>query len=96
MRKTNSTHPLKTGDVVAVITLDPAGCPIIEGAAVIKAKCALPNRYRLRFRGELTLCSRFVSPEWQKNPARSLALLVEFWWASKSPPAHEEFFPDTE
>ena len=96
MRKEHSSHPLKAGDVVAVIIVDRSGRPFIEGAAQIITRCATAHRYRVRFRGERALRSRFVSPEWQKNPARALALMVEFWRESKVAPAHEEFFPETE
>jgi hypothetical protein len=88
-----SSDAIKAGDVVAVIGLRLHGGPYLEGwASVADARCIAPNHFRVRFRGEKILRSRFVNPGWQRDPRRSLALLRAFWDASHDA-AIEEFFP---
>lgn len=89
-----ASHAFKNGETVAVLAIGPSGRPFIEGRARIRAACARPHHYHVRFLNEHTDHIRFVSPEWQDNPKRTLELLLEFWRASTAPPALDEFFPD--
>jgi hypothetical protein len=87
------THALKVGDYAVVFALDSFG-PSIEGAGVIEACDAARNRYHIRFSGERITRLRFVNPDWQSSPERSLALLIEFWRSShRDDPSVEDFFP---
>lgn len=88
-------HPLNVGDVVAVFALDGAGRAYLEGQAAIIARCAQPHTYSVRFRREKRSRVRFVNPDWQARPDRSLALLLEFFRASRTiNPSVTDFFPD--
>jgi hypothetical protein len=89
----DSSDVIKVGDIVAVFGLRPGGGPYLEGwASVADARRAALHQFRVRFRGEAILRTRFVNPDWQNDPRRSLALLRAFWDASQDV-AVEEFFP---
>jgi hypothetical protein len=92
MRPKHSSHPLKLGDAVAVFGLSASGRPYLEGLAQIRSRYDAPHFYRVRFKGERVLRTRFINPNWQRNPERSLALLLAFWDATASP-SFDEFFP---
>jgi hypothetical protein len=84
---------MQEGDACAVFGCDPSGIAYHEGTATIHDCCAEPHQYRVRFIGERVLRTRFINPDWQRDPERSLALLLAFWRASKSG-SFDEFFPD--
>jgi len=86
-------HPLEIGQMVSIFGASALGRPFCEGEALIDAISDRPHYYSVRFRGERASRLRFVNPDWQQDPARSLALLTEFWLASLAPPAIDEFFP---
>jgi hypothetical protein len=88
------SHPLHVGDVVAVLALDQAGHPVLEGQATIIAGCPPPHIYRVRFQDEKRSCVRFVDPNWQAQPDRALALLRDFWRSNSAVnPQVDDFFP---
>lgn len=84
----------ENGETVAIFALGPLGRPFIEGRARVQAATARPHHYRVRFLNERTDHIRFVSPDWQDNPKRSLALLIELWRVNTSPSTFDDFFPD--
>lgn len=84
---------LGIGNIVTVFAVGPAG-PYIEGRAVTKSECAQPHVYRVCFLGETTTRTRFIHPDWQAEPERGLALLLQLWRTNTSPPSFEDFFPD--
>jgi hypothetical protein len=88
-----TSHPIRVGSVVVVLALDPFGVPFIEGYGRVEQHGAKPHWYCVHFIAERLTHDRFVNPEWQKAPERSLALLHEFW-ASKDLVSIEDFFPD--
>ena len=85
-------HPLAIRQTVSIIRLGASGQPFCEGRAYIDALTDRPHHYRVRFRGERIIQTRFVHPDWQQDPARSLRLLTEFWHAN-SLPSFDDFFP---
>jgi len=93
MRPKPSSHPLKLGAVVAVFGLSASGRPYLESFAQVRSRYDAPHFYRVRFKGERVLRVRFINPEWQRDPERSLALLLSFWDATMSP-SFDEFFPN--
>ena len=87
-------HGLTPGDVAIVFALNSTG-PTIEGIGVIENRCAENNLYWVKFIGEPTARLRFVNPDWQAEPERSLKLLRNFWRSqSEREPVIEDFFPD--
>jgi hypothetical protein len=84
---------IEPGDTVTVFALSPAG-PFIEGRAVVEAICAERHLCRVRFLGEKVAQTRFIHPDWQDEPQRSLVFLRQFWQAGASLPSFDEFFPD--
>jgi len=93
-REAKSNRALSVGDRVAIFGLSSSG-PTIEGVGVIESVGAAPNQYRIRFVGERIATLRFVHPDWQAAPERSLALLIEFWRSSqRDDPFVEDFFPE--
>jgi hypothetical protein len=90
----SSEHALKVGDTVAVFSLDSSG-PSIEGTGIIESYATAPDRYHIKFSGERVTRLRFIHPDWQADPERSLALLREFWRSNRiDNPRIEDFFPD--
>lgn len=87
-----TSHTLKIGAAVAVFGRSQTGQPFIEGSAVISATCPQPHNYRVCFHAEQVTRTRFVNPEWQRNPEHSLALLTEYWRSSLLP-SFDDFFP---
>jgi len=86
-------HPIRIGDAVAVFALDPSGRPFFEGRAVIEAKSPRAHHYRVRFLHERIPRTRFINPDWQDAPQRSLTLLREFLRTADFPRL-TDFFPD--
>ncbi len=87
---------LGIGATVAVFALGASG-PYMEGTGTVVSSDAGPNRYHIRFAGEATTKLRFVNPDWQVDPERSLALLREFWrFSHRDDPLVEDFFPDAD
>lgn len=85
---------LRIGDAVTVFTLGHSG-PSIEGIGTIESYDAAPHRYHIIFAGERIAKLRFINPDWQADPERSLLLLVEFWRSQRSDnPTIEDFFPE--
>jgi hypothetical protein len=92
----DDTHPLNVGDAVVVFALDGLGRVWLEGHAAIIAPCTQPHIYRVRFHHEKRNRIRFVNPDWQARPDRSLALLIEFFRANRiTNPSVADFFPDS-
>jgi hypothetical protein len=90
------SHPLDAGDQVAVFAADLSGQPFLEGWAKIVRRCARPHTYDVRFQNETRNRTRFVNPDWQATPDRSLALLIEFFRANRiTNPSIADFFPDS-
>jgi hypothetical protein len=90
------SHPLGVGDEVAVFDLDASGQPFLEGRATIIAGCPQPHTYCVRFRGEKRSSARFVNPDWQAWPDRSLVLLTGFFRTNRiANPTVADFFPDS-
>lgn len=88
--------PLKVGDAVVVFALDGFGRVWLEGQAAIIARCTQSHIYRVRFHNEKRDRIRFVNPDWQARPDRSLALLTEFFRANRSTaPSVADFFLDS-
>lgn len=81
------------GQTVSIFGCRASGQPYLEGQATIEASGDRPHFYRVRFHGERVTRLRFVNPDWQQDPAHSLALLIQFWRATASP-SFDEFFPD--
>ncbi len=85
---------LAVGDHVVIFAMSASG-PSIEGTAVISSPSPASDRYRVRFDGDPTIRLRFVNPDWQACPERSLTLLREFWRLyHHDDPVIENFFPD--
>ena len=88
-------HALKLGDAVTVFGIATSG-PMIEGIGTIESYGPGRDRYHIRFIGDLVTRLRFIIPEWQSNPERSLELLREFWRSSRTDhPLVEDFFIET-
>jgi hypothetical protein len=84
---------VKVGDAVAVFARDELGDPYLEGWAFIRAICAnRPHHFRVRFRSERVVRTRFIDPASQREPKLSRALLRDFWRRNSSE-SFEEFFP---
>jgi hypothetical protein len=92
--KADASHKFRIGDPVVVFALSASGRPFIEGRAQVEARCTRRNHFRVRFCGESVSRTRFIHPDWQAEPERSLALLIEFWESSAEPSPFEDFFPD--
>jgi hypothetical protein len=91
----DDAHPLRIGDTVAVLALDGSGHVWLEGQASIITPCAQPHVYRVRFQNEKRDLVRFVNPDWQSDPERSLELLREFFRSNQDAnPSVTDFFPD--
>ena len=90
--KQRAARRFRKGAVVTIIRIGPAG-PLIEGHGVVQEACPQAFFFRVRLDGEKVCRVRFVHPDFQQNPERSLALLRAFWEASLAPPAFDEFFP---
>jgi len=89
------SHPLSVGEAVAIFALNGAGRVYLEGQAAIIARGAQPHIYHVQFQGEKRSHSRFVNPDWQIRPDRSLALLIEFFRANRiTNPSVADFFPE--
>jgi hypothetical protein len=86
-------HPLPIGQTVYIFGLNASGCPFCEGQASISAIDSQPHYYRVRFRGDRVMRIRFVHPDFQGDPTRSLTLLTEFWRANTSPSFDDFFAP---
>ena len=85
---------LTVGETVVVFAIGCCG-PSIEGHGVIEAHGAAWHQYHIRFVGEPRTRLRFINPDWQEFPERSLALLREFWRSNRiDDPLIEDFFPD--
>jgi hypothetical protein len=93
MRPKSLSHPMKLGDFVAVFGRCASGQPFFEGSALIRWHCGQPHHYLVQFKGDPVLRSRFVNPDWQRAPQRSLEFLLAFWRTSQTP-SFDEFFPD--
>jgi hypothetical protein len=89
-----AARQFEIGDAVTIFAITPSGRPFIEGRALVEARCTRRNHFRVRFCGESVSRIRFVPPDWQAEPERSLALLIEFWESSAAPSRYEDFFPD--
>jgi hypothetical protein len=91
----DDAHPLGFGDEVSVLALDTSGRPFLEGRATIIRQCAQPHLYHVTFAGERSTRIRFVNPDWQARPDRSVALLIEFFHANRiTNPSVDDFFPE--
>jgi hypothetical protein len=89
----NDSHPLNVGDTVVVFALDGLGRVWLEGQAAIIARCAQRHIYHVRFHNERRNRIRFVDSDWQSDPDRSLALLIEFFRANRiMNPSVADFF----
>ena len=93
MPRKNASHPMKIGAAVTVFAVGPFGQPYCEGHAVVVATCRTAHHYHVRFLRERITRTRFVSPDFQKNPNRSLTLLREFLRTGSSSNL-DDFFPD--
>jgi len=91
----DDAHPLNVGDAAVVFALDGLGRVWLEGQVTVIAQCTQPHMYRVRFHNEKRNRIRFVNPDWQARPDRSLALLIEFFRANPiTNPSVADFFPE--
>jgi hypothetical protein len=88
----DASPELRKGDVVTVFGIGSSG-PYIEGRAVVRGAGRRLQFFRVVFASERVIRTRFVHPDWQEDPERSLRLLIAFWEASVAPPEIDEFFP---
>ncbi|HVA79765.1 MAG TPA: hypothetical protein VNF29_02450 [Candidatus Binataceae bacterium] len=87
-----ASRRFRIGTVVTIFRIGSAG-PFIEGHGVIVKACSQAFFFRVQFDSKKGSRVRFVHPDWQQDPERSLALLRTFWEASLAPPSFDEFFP---
>ncbi len=94
MRNEEADHPFKPGETVIVFAFGPTGIPLIEGRATIIDCSLVPHHYRVRFQDERLIRTRFVHPDWQRDPNRCNALLAAFWRSCGPHAWMEDFYPD--
>ena len=87
-------NSVAVGETVVVFAIGPSG-PSMEGTGTIESLCRDENLYWIKFSGDPVCRLRFVNPDWQACPERSLTLLREFWRSrQRDDPVIEDFFPD--
>ncbi len=87
---------ISLGDAVTIFTLCASG-PLIEGKGIVECVSAVRNEFWIKFDGDPIARLRFIHPDWQASPERSLVLLQEFWRScGRDNSRVEDFFPPTE
>ena len=74
-------HPIPIGASVVVLRVAGSLPPYVEGRATVLAPAHGPHRYQVSFLGGPIPKIRTVHPDYQNEPEKMLALLVDLWCA---------------